>query len=96
MTFASSLVGLVAPEAGKGFFLVSLSLAMDYTGSIAETIVNDAGGTITNFLSGVGWKVAVVAGAPFVIFLGYYLARVLMRAFWGAFGPGRDGIWPKG
>lgn len=55
--------------------------AATYSGSVAETIVTDASGTITNFLTGAGTTIAVIVVAGLAISVGLALVGIIMRAF---------------
>lgn len=65
---------LVATAAGE-------SNAQAYEGSVAQQIVTDASGTITNFLTGAGGVIATVLVAGLAITVGIALAGLIMKAF---------------
>ena len=52
-----------------------------YTGSVAETIVNDASSTMTNFLTGAAPVIATIIGAGLAIWAGIRLVGILKSAF---------------
>lgn len=57
------------------------SNAQAYEGSVAQQIVTDASGTITNFLTGAGGVIATVLVAGLAITVGIALAGLIMKAF---------------
>ncbi len=74
---ATALLGSVGVALAEG----TTGASTAYSGSIAETIVNNSQSTIENFLTGAGPAVAAIVAAGLGLSIAIGLVAIMRRAF---------------